>query len=250
MNVGLMERIDTTFDFQTDTPTGKDPDAYSPTLRRYHKLLWSKPLPDGTLFELSDNKPGIYLSHCSPKGNFKLSSDSIIASYSRVKDKRALTIIEQVTEPVAESFRNAGYTIGGMLIFPSNRINNKPTINAARGLNVYIKDRFDLTLECIRRYYRGESSPLEETIFRYTDFFKLFKNFQGYVEFFLLQGLVESDFSRIKFFLPFDGFKKLPIPSDIKAYLTYRERNINFIETRNRQIQAYCSIRNDLRFKT
>lgn len=33
--------IDTTFDFRDDTPEGKDPDQYSPTLRRYHKLLWS-----------------------------------------------------------------------------------------------------------------------------------------------------------------------------------------------------------------
>ena len=38
--------IDITFDFRTDTPTGTDPDALSPTLRSYHKFLWSKPLPD------------------------------------------------------------------------------------------------------------------------------------------------------------------------------------------------------------
>ena len=36
--------IDTTFDLRTDA-AGKDPDTYSPTLRRYHQLLWSKPLP-------------------------------------------------------------------------------------------------------------------------------------------------------------------------------------------------------------
>jgi integrase len=39
--------IDTTFDFRSDTPPGLDPDTYSPTLRRYHRLLWSKPLPSG-----------------------------------------------------------------------------------------------------------------------------------------------------------------------------------------------------------
>ena len=39
--------IDTSFDFRTDTPVGQDPDAYSPTLRQYHKLLWSKALPSG-----------------------------------------------------------------------------------------------------------------------------------------------------------------------------------------------------------
>lgn len=37
--------IDIGFDMRSDTPPGKDPDAYSPTLRRYHQLLWSKPFP-------------------------------------------------------------------------------------------------------------------------------------------------------------------------------------------------------------
>jgi hypothetical protein len=29
--------IDIAFVFTTDTPPGKDPDAFSPTLRRYHQ---------------------------------------------------------------------------------------------------------------------------------------------------------------------------------------------------------------------
>jgi hypothetical protein len=42
--------IDITFDFRTDTPNfpKRDPDKDSPTLRRYHKLLCSKSLLDGT----------------------------------------------------------------------------------------------------------------------------------------------------------------------------------------------------------
>ena len=43
-NRGPLKAIDSTFDFRSDTPPGKDPDARSPTLRRYHQLLWSKPL--------------------------------------------------------------------------------------------------------------------------------------------------------------------------------------------------------------
>ena len=44
--------IDTSFDFRKDTPDypKKDPDVHSPTLRRYHKLLWSKALPGGTRY--------------------------------------------------------------------------------------------------------------------------------------------------------------------------------------------------------
>lgn len=37
--MGERERIDITYDFRTDTPPGKDPDAYSKTLRDYHKYL-------------------------------------------------------------------------------------------------------------------------------------------------------------------------------------------------------------------
>ena len=61
------------------------------------------------------------------------------------------------------------------------------TINGARGVNGKIKDRFDLTLECIRRHYTSEKSPLSDTLQRYSPFFNLFENFQGYVDFFLLQ---------------------------------------------------------------
>ena len=60
--------IDTTFDFRTDTPPGRDPDSHSPTLRRYHQLLWSKPLPSGVLFELDATVPG-YLPASPPWKN-------------------------------------------------------------------------------------------------------------------------------------------------------------------------------------
>ena len=44
-----MSTIDITFDMRTDA-NGGDPDTTSPTLRRYHKLLWSRPLPNGADF--------------------------------------------------------------------------------------------------------------------------------------------------------------------------------------------------------
>ena len=52
----VMTEIDITFDFRNDTPRGRDPDAFSPTLRRYHKQLWSKSLPGGAPFALSDSR--------------------------------------------------------------------------------------------------------------------------------------------------------------------------------------------------
>ena len=37
-------------------------------------------------------------------------------------------------------------------------------INQTRGFCSAIRDRWDLTLECIRRYYKGEDSPLKEVL--------------------------------------------------------------------------------------
>jgi Family of unknown function (DUF6994) len=56
-----------------------------------------------------------------------------------------------------------------------------------------ISDRFDLTIECIRRHYPHQSSPLSETLARYDDFFAWFESFSGYVDFFLLQDLVRKE---------------------------------------------------------
>ena len=53
-------KLDITFNVYTDA-NGGDPDSTSPTLRSYHKLLWSKPLPNGHTFVLDNRKSGTYL---------------------------------------------------------------------------------------------------------------------------------------------------------------------------------------------
>src|SRR6478752_3039839 len=73
--------IDVTFDFRTDATTD-DPDQSSPTLRRYHQLLWSRPLPSGHRFDLDTTTPWSYLHHKSGLGEYFLSSDSIIPTFN------------------------------------------------------------------------------------------------------------------------------------------------------------------------
>jgi hypothetical protein len=226
-------RIDTSFDFRTDA-SGKDPDAYSATLRQYHKLLWSKPLPCGRPFDLSDTRPGAYLHHQSELGEFLLSSDSVIPTFTRWNSMKHITGL--FPEDENEAFRAIGYTIGGMMIFPANRVDGKHTINVMRGFTRQIADRFDLTLECIRRYYLGQSSPLGETLSRYSSFFALFGDFDGYVNFFLLQDLLVERGSAVSFFMAFDDFKTSPVPTDRECYQEYRRRSIEFVEARNRRI--------------
>lgn len=235
----MSNTIDTTFDFRSDTPRGKDPDAHSKTLRAYHKQLWSKALPNGRPFALDDGTAGVYLHHKSDLGEFFLSSDSAIHTYTRVA--KMAPIVTQLREGEAEDFRRLSYTMGGMIIFPSNKVEGKATINAARGMHPRIGDRIDLTLECIRRHYIQEPSPLSDVLSRYADFFALFDCFRGYVEFFLLQDLVTDDLTGIKFLMPFDGFSTSALPQNLENYLAYKVRTIQFVEERNLRIREFCS---------
>jgi hypothetical protein len=228
--------IDTTFNFYTDA-NGGDPDSTSPTLRAYHKFLWSKPLPNGKKFELTDNKSGTYLYHKSGLGEFLLGSDAITHSYKNHKRKTWLT--QQIKEDVQQLF-DTGSTIGAYTIFPNTRVGGKHTINQARGVNSFIDDRFDLTLECLRLCYTGQQSPLYDTFLRYKDFFDLFENFKGYIDFFLLNDLVDEN-ENIKFYLPFDNFKTKPTFTDINEYLVYKKGVMGFIQARNKRIENYAS---------
>jgi hypothetical protein len=234
--MGPGEAIDVTFDFQSDTPPGKDPDTASPTLRRYHQLLWSKRLPSGAPFRLDVTKPNTYLYHRSELGEFFLASDAVIPTFARYRLMK--DIIDQVPPAERREFWDLGYTIGGMLVFPGNRIGRKMTINGARGFHPRIKDRFDLTLECIRRHYDGQASPLSKPLARYADFFELFDDFAGYVDFFHLQDLVDEGTSTVAFFTPFEDFTTSPLPDSLDAYREYRKRAMQFIEARNQRIAA------------
>lgn len=230
--------IDTSFDFRTDAG-GKDPDIFSPTLRRYHRFLWSKPLPNGILFDLHDSRHGAYLYHKSALGEFFLSSDSVMPTFS---GRPALQVmLETFPQAERDAFKTVTYTMGGMMVFPGNQVDRKLTINCARGFNRKIADRFDLTLECIRRYYLGQPSPLRSTFDRYRDFFCLFETFKGYVDFFLLQDLVAVDYSAVTLFMPFADFTTPAIPGDFATYKEFRRLSIQFVAARNKRIECFCS---------
>ena len=224
--------VDTRFNMYSDAKGG-DPDSTSPTLKKYHKSLWSKTLPNGKTFELSDNKSDSYLYHKSELGEFFLGSDAITHSYKNHKRKYWLT--KQIPKEVDELF-DTGSTIGAYTLFPNKRIDGKHTINQARGVSSLIDDRFDLTLECIRLFYTGQKSPLYSTLLRYESFFDLFDNFIGYIQFFLLEDLIDVN-NQIKFYLPFDNFKTRPTFSDTNDYLRYKNGVMNLIKARNRRIE-------------
>ncbi len=148
--------------------------------------------------------------------------------------------VDEIPKSANEEFRTLAYTIGAMMVFPGNQIDRRWTINQARGCLANIRDRFDLTLECIRRHYADPEAcgPLVDVLNRYADFFALFEGFRGYVSFFLLEDLVDDD-GNVKFFAPFDNFVSPAIPKDVAGYLQFRSRSMSFIEARNRRIAQW-----------
>lgn len=167
MNRNMTSQIDVGADFRGDASVGIDPDSYSPVLRENHRILWNKRLPSGHHFTLTVSED-IYLLHESSLGRFARSSDAIATRLKGRAAKIAKKIPPESVQP------DLGYTISRAIIFPSNRVDRASANNGARGIHPRIADRFDLTLECIRRLYRDEASPLSATLERYADYFALF----------------------------------------------------------------------------
>ena len=114
------------------------------------------------------------------------------------------------------AFYDLACTVGGYVVFPSQvHVDGKwrMSINQSRGLHPKIRDRFDLTLECIRRHYHGTASPLTGALSWYADFFDLFEDFAGYVDHFLLNDLVDEGHAAVMFYTDFDDFAGSPLPA-------------------------------------
>ncbi len=231
--------IDTSFDFRSDSK-GKDPDSHSPTLRNYHRHLWSKELPNGEFLRIEEI--GSKLVYRFNMQTIRFGSDSISNSYIGTKKVEHLTKV--IAQSEFEDFRDKGSTIGGYIIFPSSREDRKMTINGARGFNSKIGDRFDLTLECIRLHYLKLENPLQDTLKSPINlfFFSLFRNFKGYVEFFLLQDLVDAECEKVNFFTETETpFTRSPIPETASEYREYKDASQMFVSLRNRRISRWAT---------
>ena len=244
----MIPDLDVTFDFTRDTPNywdnfwennhglgggGNDPDSSSKMLQRYHQLLWSKELPNGMQMSLASSNNHNELIW----DNFRFGSDSITASFRYQKYRQMLSIIEQSVldyKSYMENFIRQAYTIGGMVIFPKHW----NSINQARGCHPLIKDRWDLTLECIRRYYAKEESPLTTALEQDKAFFDLFIDFEGYIDFFFLQDCLNPDGS-VQIWLPNTPFVDDPLPKSGDDYLNWIDLQLAFVRKRNARIAAY-----------
>jgi len=242
--------IDVSFDFTLDSPKywdsfwdgngglgcgGSDPDNASPTLQRYHKELWSRQLPNSEIMDLKMGSGSYYLTW----KNFRFGSDSIIVSFRYRKYKYMMDqVFQRLPDYKAffEAFIRRTYTIGGMIIFPKH----PSSMNQNKGTNSLISDRWDLTLECIRRYYLGEDSPLYETIKGDKAFYDLFVDFKGYVDFFFLQDCVSKDYSKVDIWCGNGDFKENALPKTVEEYFMFLDKELEFLDKRNARIKAFC----------
>ena len=242
--------IDVKYDFTTDSPGywdrywdknyglgygGSDPDNASPTLHQYHRILWSKKLPNGETMELKAGSGPYYLTW----KDFRFGSDAIIVSFRYRNYMYMIDLIKQRVHDYRKYYEDIirrAYTIGGTIIFPKH----PSSMNQNKGTNRLISDRWDLTLECIRRYYKGEDSPLYKTILRDKAFFDLFIDFKGYVDFFFLQDAVTEDYSGVNIWCGNVEFKEDGLPKTVDDYFLFIEREFDFLGKRNARIKEYC----------
>lgn len=225
-----IDEIDITYDVRIDS-NGKDPDFASETLKSYHQLLWSKPLPNGQVMELVKGK-GYYLKW----KDFYLGSDSIIVSFMHDRYKHRQLIMDGIPDlpQYRENYLKKAYTIAGSIVFPQV----KWSMNQARGCSRKIVDRWDLTLECIRRFYEGDSSPLDIALRRSESFFKLFVDFKGYVDFFMLQDCVDDNYN-VNLWLNTPLFISDPMPDSVDTYKVWIEKELDFVVKRGKRMEMY-----------
>lgn len=265
--------IDISYSFTNDTPgywdnywennplmghSKKDPDKLSLMLRNYHQLLWSKPLPNGEIMQLEHKRSDCYLEW----NKFCVGSDSIIVSF---RYRRRMEFMKKLRQHLGdeykhfiESYVTRSSVIGGYMIFPSFN----GGMNQSRGTNHRICDRWDLTMECIRLYYDGKHSPLDDAIYASKRFFDLFVDFKGFVDFFFMQDCVTPDYKKVILWYDspmkdsqlnlcndwgvddttFDTsyFIMNPMPDTIDGYLDFVNKEFEFLEKRNQRILEYC----------
>lgn len=157
-----------------------------------------------------------------------------------------------------ENYLKQANTIGGFMLFPRHDC----SINQARGMSDRIQDRFDLTLECIRRMYESGfptgSNPLFDMSKEDKEYFEMFGSFENYAKFFCLNksydgkhNWVTEDCSAVYDLMSENGDEPLPkkgwpkeiLPCDyeekkqVAKWWTFYRNIMNRLDARNEQIK-------------
>src|SRR3954451_3555916 len=246
MMAAVGANIDPDLDFASYYQNGGDPDRDCERLYVWHRALWGRVVPGVGPFQLDivhHRGYGMRL-RTADGADFRLSSDGMIPTWSTPgwTDRFAPDLAAEIARDVDDFYRIAS-SIGGYIVFPRNRAGQTGwTINQSRGMDSSIADRFDLTLECIRRHYTepGAVNPLGARLAYYGDFFALFRNFDTYVSFFLLDDLVDEARNAVHSLVTGDPLTEFRLPAFARSaaeYGEYRQRSISFVTARNERIR-------------
>ena len=233
----------------------KDPDAHSARMRTYHQGLWSgRRLPgqSGRQLSLTPLDTGLVDSSLAPffglEEGLYLKSDRTLPTWSawnntaQLREDPALNRRIQAAYPVFDN-------MGGTVLWPGRKIAGGQSLNQARGFSQKwrIADRLDLTVECIRLAYNGrcgsDVNPLGPALTRYWPFFELFGDFQGYIDFWLLNDLLVEGKEQVRFFLegtnPYDFTSDRPFPTTVAEYGRYLDNAQDFVLKRNERMSQW-----------
>lgn len=264
-----------------------DPDGNSNMLYKFHKRLWNNQRENmKSKLPKKENSDELKLpkikkddNTCELHGindeNFRLGSDSIISIYFHWWDMQPLlpeiakykenkeNLLEREIEKLFDigiksdsydkwdsikkffwCYLHKANTIGGFIVFPKFR----GSINTRRANpKGTIKDRFDLTLECIRRYYvvPKEYNPLFTNIYDADkEFFEMFGSFKNYIDFFCLQDWVNGKYEVL------DLLGKLEKKEKLDADKTWKDNKIipyDFDE--DEQVQRWWNLYSNLMYR-
>ncbi len=233
-----------------------DPDSHSPRLRYYHQRLWShRPLAalgEGRSlvlepWDLGLIDTGLGMTFFGLDKGLYLTSDRTMPTWWRwhgtaaLREDSSLTRRILAANPVLDN-------MGGIIMWPGRRVGAQ-TLNQAKGSSQKAKigDRLDLTLECIRLAYARvldqRVNPLGPTLDLYWEYFALFGDFTGYVDFWLLQDLLTEDNQRVRFLMEgdipeYDFTSRNPLPATVEEYDEYLRNAQHFVGKRNERMTA------------
>lgn len=240
-----MGQIDPHLDFADDYRAGSDPDRYSARLYKWHQALWSRPVDGVDPVECEVVWDGGYTMRMTTSTGraFRLASDGLLQTWSSPgwHWRFQADLIEEILADRDDFYRTAS-TIGGYLLWPLNDPGQTGrSINQTRGTTIAIADRFDLTLECVRRHYLAPDSinPLGECLSRYAPFFEVFGDFETYVRFWLLDDLLTPD-GGVRSFITgeaIDEIRPIGVAQSVEEYVRFREGSIAFVTARNERIR-------------
>ena len=270
-----------------------DPDACSKNLYRFHGFLWTKQQANMPEFDFP-NKVNLCeksIWYEINGTNTTLASDSVMSiywhwagkiyPYKKMQDiiKSVSTNIvntdeyKEICSEIEENFSakakqrckqenntfkkfigcylQKSNTVGGFVLFPRHT----SSINSSRGCCSKIRDRFDLTLECIRRayqyrdFYKTDNNPLFGITEEDKSFFKIFGSFEGYAKFFCLDkswvkdgkvlNLLYDKRNGNRFSQTLDNwdFNQEPLPQDDDEWWVFYRNIMSRLKERNKQME-------------